>query len=83
MYLALELLTFFFARSIYKEYKVPIGIINSSVGGTPIEAWTSEEGLKGFPQMISRIEKLKDTAYLNPILRSAGRRPGTSEESSD
>ncbi|MFZ0282335.1 MAG: sialate O-acetylesterase, partial [Bacteroidales bacterium] len=63
------------------EYKVPIGIINSSVGGTPIEAWTSEEGLKGFPQMISRIEKLKDTAYLNPILRSAGRRPVTREES--
>jgi sialate O-acetylesterase len=62
--------TFFFARSIYNEYKVPIGIINSSVGGTPIEAWTSEEGLKGFPQMISRIEKFKDTAYLNPILRS-------------
>jgi sialate O-acetylesterase len=71
--------TFFFARSIYNEYRVPIGIINSSVGGTPIEAWTSEEGLKGFPQVISRIEKLKDTAYLNPILRSAGRRPGTGE----
>jgi sialate O-acetylesterase len=65
--------TFFFARSIYNEYKVPIGIINSSVGGTPIEAWTSEEGLKEFPQITSRIEKLKDTAYLNPILRSAGR----------
>jgi sialate O-acetylesterase len=67
--------TFFFARSIYKEYKVPIGIINSSVGGTPIEAWTSEEGLKEFPQLKSRIEKLKDTAYLNPILRSTRRRP--------
>ncbi len=71
--------TFFFARSIYKEYKVPIGIINSSVGGTPIEAWTSEEGLKEFPQLKSRIEKMKDTAYLNPILRSAGRRPETSQ----
>jgi sialate O-acetylesterase len=73
--------TFFFARSIYKEYKVPIGIINSSVGGTPIEAWTSEEGLKEFPQLKSRIEKLKDTAYLNPILRSARRRPETSQGS--
>ena len=73
--------TFFFARSIYQEYKVPIGIINSSVGGTPIEAWTSEEGLKEFPQLISRIVKLKDTAYLNPILRSAGRRPETSQGS--
>jgi len=65
--------TFFFARSIYNEFKVPIGIINSSVGGTPIEAWTSEEGLKEFPLLISRIEKFKDTSFLNPILRSAGR----------
>lgn len=69
--------TFFFARSIYLKYKVPIGIINSSVGGTPIEAWTSEEGLKGFPQLISRIEKLKDTSYLNPILRTTGKKAGT------
>jgi sialate O-acetylesterase len=72
--------TYFFARSIYNEYKVPIGIINSSVGGTPIEAWTSEEGLKEFPNMMLRIEKLKDTAYLNPILRSAGRKPGIKEK---
>ncbi len=72
--------TFFFARSIYKEYKVPIGIINSSVGGTPIEAWTSEEGLKEFPQLKSRIEKLKDTVYLNAILRAARRRPETGQK---
>jgi sialate O-acetylesterase len=72
--------TFFFARSIYREYKIPIGIINSSVGGTPIEAWTSEEGLKDFPQMVSRIGKLKDTAYLNPIIRSARRRPATGQK---
>lgn len=72
--------TFFFARSIYNEYKIPIGIINSSVGGTPIEAWTSEEGLKAFPQLTSRIEKLKDTAYLNPLLRLARRKSGTSAE---
>ena len=72
--------TFFFARSIYLEYKIPIGIINSSVGGTPIEAWTSKEGLKEFPQLISRIEKLRDTAYLKPLLRSAAKKAGTSAE---
>ena len=65
--------TFFFARSLYQEYKVPVGIINSSVGGTPIEAWTSKEGLNEFPRLISRIEQLNDTAYLNPIVR-AGRK---------
>jgi sialate O-acetylesterase len=58
---------------------VPIGIINSSVGGTPIESWTSEEGLKEFPQLKSRVEKLRDTAYLNPMLRSTRRKSDTGQ----
>ena len=66
--------TFFFARRLYKEYKVPIGIINSSVGGTPIEAWISEDGLKEIPQYAGRIERFRDTAFMNPIIRSASRR---------
>lgn len=41
--------TYFFARDLYEKYQVPIGIINSSVGGTPIESWISEAGLKAFP----------------------------------
>ena len=66
--------TFFFARSLYKEYKVPIGIINSSVGGTPIEAWVSEEGFKDIPRYTDRIAKFRDTAFMNPIARSASSR---------
>ena len=31
---------FFFGRKLHKELNVPVGLINSSVGGTPIEAWT-------------------------------------------
>ncbi len=62
---------FFFARKIYEEYHIPIGIINASVGGTPIEAWTSEEGLKDFPALISTIQKNKDTAYINGFARRA------------
>jgi len=62
---------FFFARKIYEEYHIPIGIINASVGGTPIEAWTSEEGLKNFPALISTIQKNKDTAYVNGLARKA------------
>jgi len=37
---------FFFARKIYAETKIPIGIINCSWGGTSISAWMSEEQLK-------------------------------------
>lgn len=56
---------YFFALSLHRQYKVPIGIINTSVGGTPIEAWTSEEGLKAFPNITATIQQNKDTAYVN------------------
>jgi sialate O-acetylesterase len=62
---------YFFARKLYEKYHVPIGLINASVGGTPIEAWTSEEGLKDFSAMQATIQKNKDTAYLNGMNRAA------------
>ncbi|MFV0444284.1 MAG: sialate O-acetylesterase [Planctomycetaceae bacterium] len=33
---------YFFAREIEQRLDVPVGIINSSVGGTPIDSWISE-----------------------------------------
>lgn len=62
---------YFFAKRLYEKYHVPIGIINASVGGTPIEAWTSAEGLKEFPAMQTSIQKNKDTAYINELNRKA------------
>ncbi|MCP9761619.1 sialate O-acetylesterase [Lacihabitans soyangensis] len=60
---------YFFAKNIYEKHQVPIGIINASVGGTPIEAWTSEDGLKDFSKMTETIQKNKDTAYVNSFSR--------------
>jgi sialate O-acetylesterase len=37
---------YFFGRDLHMKLAVPVGLINSSVGGTPIEAWTSLEGQK-------------------------------------
>lgn len=42
-------LAYFLAKDLYTKTKIPIGLINSSVGGSPVEAWISEEGLKPFP----------------------------------
>ncbi len=36
---------YFFGRALHKEVGVPIGLINTSWGGTLAEAWTSNEGL--------------------------------------
>ncbi|MBC7904119.1 MAG: sialate O-acetylesterase [Gemmatimonadaceae bacterium] len=60
---------YFFAKKIFDRYKVPVGIINSSVGGVPVEAWISESGLKEFPVLTETIIKNKDTAYVNSFTR--------------
>jgi sialate O-acetylesterase len=66
-----SVVAYFFALKIYEKYHIPIGLINASVGGTPIEAWTSEEGLKEFPEILKTIQKNKDTAYVNSVNRAA------------
>ncbi len=40
---------YFFARELSRYYDVPFGIIESAVGGTPAEAWTSMPALKAEP----------------------------------
>jgi len=49
---------------IYEKYRVPIGIINASWGGSPIEAWMSETSLKDFPAVQSIIQKIKTLLIL-------------------
>ncbi len=40
---------YYFARKVHYDQKVPVGIIQSTWGGTPIEAWTSREMLLTSP----------------------------------
>ncbi len=60
---------YFFVKKLYDQYHVPMGIINTCVGGTPIESWMSEEGFKEFPDIYKVVQQNKDTAYVNKILR--------------
>ena len=41
---------YFFGRELHSELKVPMGLINSSVGGTPIESWVAEDAQKQLPK---------------------------------
>jgi sialate O-acetylesterase len=40
---------YFFGRDLNKTLSVPVGLINSSWGGTFAEAWTSPDGFKSLP----------------------------------
>ncbi|MFN8356125.1 MAG: sialate O-acetylesterase [Spirosomataceae bacterium] len=37
---------FFFARELYQQLHIPIGLIHSSWGGSQIEGWISKEGME-------------------------------------
>jgi len=49
---------YFFARQISNELNVPIGIINSSWGGTDIQAWMSRESLETVPLYRDTLPKI-------------------------
>lgn len=49
---------YFFARKLWEELKVPVGLVHSSWGGTPAEAWTSYEGLKQVNNYQAYAEKM-------------------------
>ena len=51
---------YYFGRHLYKELDVPIGLINTSWGGTRIEPWTPPEGFESVPALSSITEEIKD-----------------------
>jgi sialate O-acetylesterase len=61
---------YFFAKKVYEKFHIPIGLINASVGGSPIETWISEEGFKDFSIIQNKIQINKDTAYVNGLNRN-------------
>ena len=65
-------LGYFFAKAMYEKNSIPVGLINSSWGGTPGEAWISEEGLKEFPKYINDKRQYEDDAYLKSIKQTEG-----------
>lgn len=60
---------YFFAKALYAKYKVPIGIINCSYGGTPAEAWMNENALKDFPHYYANAIKYQDAALVENITK--------------
>lgn len=59
---------YFFAKELYSAIKIPIGLVNSSWGGTFAEAWMSEETLKPFPDSYNEIQLLKNPDYVTNLV---------------
>lgn len=50
---------YYFGVELEKELKVPIGLINSSYGGSQAEAWTPVEYLNANPDLKATVERTK------------------------
>lgn len=60
-------LAYFTARALYARTGVPVGLVNSCWGGTPVESWISEEGLEPFPRYLNDKRLYEEDAYCDAL----------------
>jgi len=84
---------YFFARELYNQLKIPVGLINTSWGGTHVETWTSREGFESsdeFKGMIAQmpvlnldsLAKVRKEAVMKNIQKLQGSLPAPNEAAS-
>lgn len=66
---------YFMARELQEKYGVPIGIVNSAVGGTQVQAWMPREVLAAFEGYGEELSKAKynQENWVDSVRRAEGR----------
>ncbi len=62
---------YFFGRQLHQDLKVPVGLINSSWGGTMAEAWTTRESLEGNEMFAPVLQRWADGEANYPQQKAA------------
>ncbi|MHC4991143.1 MAG: sugar-binding domain-containing protein [Planctomycetota bacterium] len=68
---------YFFGRTLYGELDVPVGLISADWGGTPIEAWMSEDTLSTraeFNDTLAIVRALRDPNTRGEVIRAMDER---------
>ena len=68
---------YFFAKALYEKYKVPIGLIHASMGGSSTEAWISKESIKAFPKYYEDAQRFGEPGLLDRLNKQDDERVGT------
>lgn len=61
---------YFFGREIHQKMKMPVGLIHSSWGGTPAEAWTAKKALEGSPEFKPILDRAEQEAREYPAKKA-------------
>lgn len=66
-------LSYFFAKKLWEDLKIPIGIINASQGGSPIASWMSYDSLVNLNKkpLIDRVKMWRNSVNLEKKLTSS------------
>lgn len=57
-------LVYFIAKNLYENNgHVPVGIVNSSWGGSRIDTWLSEDAIAAYPSRLNRLRIMEDDSY--------------------
>ena len=83
---------YFFGRELYKKLGIPVGLINTSWGGTIVETWISKEAMKNFnefsdvvdamPVSMDALGEKRKTRLTNAINEWQGGLPSATETAS-
>lgn len=67
-------LVYFMARELYERNgHVPVGIVNSSWGGSKIETWLSDKAVETYPEMKGRLRLVEDDQYRDLVGKAEDR----------
>ncbi|MFY9494381.1 MAG: sialate O-acetylesterase, partial [Limnochordia bacterium] len=61
---------YFFAQELFEEYKVPQGLIQTAVGGSPVEAWLDEETLMGLGNYQAILARVRDENHVKSTMKA-------------
>lgn len=62
---------YFFGRELFQQLKMPVGLIHSSWGGTPAEAWTSHDALVSVPELKPILDRYEASLNALPQTKAA------------
>ena len=62
---------YFFGRMVRAWLGVPVGLLNITLGGSPIESWMDEETLAAWPKALADLEPYRDERWPAPAARRA------------
>ena len=66
---------YYFARKLHQDLRIPIGLVNSSYGGTRAECWLSAEALRAIPEFAPKAD-----AFIDLVARSRAQRESTGKD---